>query len=229
MLTDEQRLALQGAIHTFGEGVLSGSGPKISESRADLVELVESFLDPLRPRDPKAELPPEGRVVLCSIPDDGDGWMVVTGSLGREWRAKLARVALAEEVSGLAARAGELTAELEQIATEKDAALLAAPMPVEGLSIGDEGVMLNGLPLDQASTMEQIRACTAIGSALNPELRIALVRHGNDLDGEALTAFYAECSARGVQAWVERIEGSTEGAIVIEEGLVVGAVTEPAS
>jgi hypothetical protein len=80
MLTKEQGERIASAIRDGARGF----NPNFT---AEVVcGIVEEFLDPIRPRDPKVELPPEGRVVLCSIPDDGDGLMVVTGSLGREWR-----------------------------------------------------------------------------------------------------------------------------------------------
>lgn len=137
-------------------------------------------------------------------------------------RRKAEREALTHEVERLQHGVDTLTDEIEAVDADKAATLAAAPLPVEGLAITDDGVSYQGLPLDQAATSRRIRLCTAIGAALNPKLRIALIRDGNDLDEEALAAFYLECSAQGLQAWVERINGIGDGAIVIEAGRVAG-------
>lgn len=144
----------------------------------------------------------------------------------RQVRQKAERTKLSAEVDRLAALAQSDADEIATVNREQDEKLAATPMPVPNLSISEDGLTLNGLPLDQASTMEQIRACTAIGAALNPHLRIALIRHGNDMDAASLKAFYDECEAQGLQAWVERINGIGADAIVIEEGRVVGAEKE---
>lgn len=109
---------------------------------------------------------------------------------------------------------------LDKIEAEKAAALADAKMPVEGLGITDDGVTYEGIPLEQASMSRRVRVCTAIGAALNPKLRIALVRHGNDLDDNAIRQFYAYCKEHDLQPWVERISPTQENAIVIEAGRV---------
>lgn len=148
-------------------------------------------------------------------------------AVNRLVRQKLARRTLADEVDALAKASDRDTETLGSIDDEQAQALAAAPVPVSGLGVSEDGVTLNGLPLDQASSMEQIRACTAIGAALNPKLRIALIRHGNDLDPEALSAFYAECQVHGLQAWVERISGIGADAIVIEAGRIAASTQPP--
>lgn len=74
--------------------------------------------------------------------------------------------------------------------------------------------------MSQAAMSRRIRVCTAIVSALNPELRIALVRRGNDLDDDVIKEFYAYCEEVDLQPWVERVKPSIEGAVVIEAGRV---------
>jgi DNA repair exonuclease SbcCD ATPase subunit len=111
---------------------------------------------------------------------------------------------------------------IKSIDREKAELLQSARMPIEGLSVTDDGVLFDGLPLGQAATSMKIRVCTAIGAALNPELRIALVRSGNDLDRDTLAVFYDQCLTDGVQAWVERIEPTLPDALVIEAGRVRG-------
>lgn len=138
----------------------------------------------------------------------------------RAVRQRQERWALAEMVDSCQARWDAKTRDLEAIDLEKAQALFRATMPVEGLAVTDDGLMFEGLPLSQASLSRRVRICTKISAALNPKLRIALIRNGNDLDRETLAAFYAECAAAGVQPWVERIDPTTPGALIIEAGRV---------
>lgn len=120
------------------------------------------------------------------------------------------------------------TKRLQAIEKEKRDALDSAEFPIEGLSVSDDEVLFDGIPLEQASGAEKIQICTAISAALQPELRIALIRNGNDFDRETLKEFYKACKKAGVQAWVERVEPTLGSAVVIEDGRVAGEVEEAA-
>lgn len=142
----------------------------------------------------------------------------------REWKEGEERLA---EVEELQAASDSLTRRMHEIDEEKELALGGAEMPVEGLSVGDEGVLFDGLPLEQAALSRRIRICTAISAALNRDLKIALVKNGNDIDDKVLAAFYEEAAAAGLeQVWVERIEGITDGAVEIVEGRLKGEEDE---
>lgn len=131
------------------------------------------------------------------------------------------REVIAAEVAGLREKSEKATARLEELAAEKLNRVKAAAMPVDGLHVGDDGVLYNGIPLEQASTAEQIRACVGITAALAGELKLCLVRDGNDLDSDSLRMLAEECAARGLQAIVERIEPAADGVVfVIEDGTV---------
>ncbi len=108
------------------------------------------------------------------------------------------------------------------------ASIARAAMPVPGLAFGDGEVLLNGLPLDQASSAEQLRVSTAIGMATSPKLRVMLVRDGSllDDDGERILAELAE--ANDFQLWVEAVDTSGKVGIVLEDGAVVSIDGEPA-
>jgi hypothetical protein len=100
-----------------------------------------------------------------------------------------------------------LTATINGCDVEKDEYLRSAKLPVDGLGVSDQGVTWQGLPFDQASTAIRTRVSVAIGAALAPRLRIALVRNGNDLDGHSLALLAESAKAHGLQVWVERIAG----------------------
>lgn len=146
--------------------------------------------------------------------------MAAAEGINRSVREAKYRADVGAEVARLAEVVAAGTAAIEAVDAEKAAALASAPMPVPGLDVLEDGIGFEGLPLEQASFARRVRVCTAIGAALNPELRIALVRNGNDLDAKSLEAFYDECRAQHLQAWVERIVPSQDDAVEIVEGRV---------
>jgi hypothetical protein len=141
-------------------------------------------------------------------------------AINTEVRKGAARRFAAADVSDTSKKLNDQQEVLDAVAAEKAEALDAAELPVEGLKVTEDGIDFDGIPLDQASMSQRVKVCTAISAALNQELKIALVRSGNDLDAESLEAFYGACRDAGVQAWVERIEGIGEDALVIEAGRV---------
>lgn len=110
---------------------------------------------------------------------------------------------------------------IESTDEEKLTVLQAAKFPVAGLSLSDNGVTFGGLPFTQASTSEQLRVSVAIGLALNPTLKVLLIRNGNMLDGDSLKTVAAQAEAAGAQVWVEWVTANADGmSVMIEDGKV---------
>jgi hypothetical protein len=117
-----------------------------------------------------------------------------------------------------------LTTGIEKVDAAKAQRLADAKFPVDGLSVTDTGVTWQGLPFEQASTAIRTRVSAAIGFALNPKLKILLVRNGNDLDGKNLQLLADIAKEHGGQVWIERIAGGNGlQTVVIEDGAVKGA------
>jgi hypothetical protein len=95
--------------------------------------------------------------------------------------------------------------------------LSEAKMPLAGLSVTDDCVIMGKIPLSQVNGAEQLRVGLGIAMAENPELRVILM-NGNDLDSDSLKVIEEMTAEKDFQVWVERIEG--EGGIVIEDGMV---------
>ena len=120
-----------------------------------------------------------------------------------------------------AKQADALTAAIDKIDADKAAALAAAKWPIPGLGFDGEGVVFQGVPLDQASSAEQTRIAVAIGLALNPKLPVVLIRDGSLLDEASLAAVGQQAAEAGAQVWVERVGRGDECAVVIEDGEIV--------
>lgn len=115
-----------------------------------------------------------------------------------------------------------LTRKIDSIDDQKSAAMKSAKFPVDGLGFGSDGVLLNGLPLEQANTAAQIELSVAMGLALNPTLRVMLVRDGSSLfadeTGLGLIAKLAE--KHDAQVWIERASVGEECSVIIDDGHV---------
>lgn len=114
-------------------------------------------------------------------------------------------------------------------AKERNEALAAADMPVEGLgfAIDEDGgatLMYDGLPFDkdQISTAVQLRVSTAIGMATNPRLRVLRIMDGSLLDDDSMKMLAEMAEAEDFQLWVE-VVGEGGVGIVMENGLIKGA------
>ena len=121
-------------------------------------------------------------------------------------------------------RAAELTKRLEEIDAEKAKMLAAAKMPVEGMTIQGDRVCINGVPFSQASSAEQIRVGLAMGAALNPKLRVVLIRDGSLLDDKSMALVGKWAEANDMQVIVERVANDGAVGIVIEDGQVAETV-----
>lgn len=124
------------------------------------------------------------------------------------------------------AEADALTDRIDGRTKTKNDAIQAAKMPVDGLSFGDGIVTYNGIPLDQASTAEQIRVSLAIGMSMDPTLRVILIRQGSLLDDESVAIVAGWADEHGFQVWMERVDSSGQVGIVMEAGQVKDAGAE---
>lgn len=138
------------------------------------------------------------------------------------------RAELAKKLSVQRAVAEGLTESIQAIDDDKQRQLQEAAFPLPGLSLTYDGVTLNDLPFEQASSAEQLRASVAIGLALNPKLRVLLVRDGSLLDDDSLKLVAEMATAKDAQVWVERVGTHDAVGILIEDGRVAGALERTA-
>lgn len=135
-------------------------------------------------------------------------------------RASKERRDLEHELTGLRRESAAETRAIEQVEIRKGEAVAGAKLPIPGLTFGDDGVALGGVPFSQASTAEQLRASVAMGLAQNPRLRVMLVREGSLLDAESMKTLEAIAAEHGAQVWVECVTNGEAVGVVIEDGEV---------
>lgn len=195
---------------------------KRASEQAELDQLEKRLAELVARRD---ELRVKLSVALLSDPATAQKIEAVKAELGNaESRNAQARSCaerdrlLREEQQSLDVAEG-LTEAIAEVDKEKAAALASAKFPVPGLGFGENGVELKGVPLEQASGAEQLRVSLAMGIALNPKLKVLLIRDGSLLDEKSMALVAAQAEAAGAQVWLE-VVGSKGVGVVIEDGSV---------
>lgn len=128
--------------------------------------------------------------------------------------------ALTKEADQIEADAKAITVRMDARTAEKNAAIAAAEMPVDGLGFGDGIVTFNGVPFDQASSADQIKVSLKIAMAGNPKLKVIRIKEGSFLDEDNLALIAKMAEDAGYQVWVERVDSTGKVGIFIEDGSV---------
>ena len=137
-------------------------------------------------------------------------------------RANVAAAAQRQAALLTTVEAQTLDDEVKAIDARKVEMTQQAAYPVPGLAVTDDGVTFNGVPFEQCSSSEQIRVSVAMGLALNPGLRVLLIRNGNDLDAEHLAMLATMAHDSDLQCWVEKVSETGAGmSVYIEDGAEV--------
>ena len=120
-----------------------------------------------------------------------------------------------------------LTQKIERIQQDKSTHVANAKFPVEGLSIGDDVVLFNGIPFTQLSTGQQIRVSTGIAMALNPKARLIFIREGSLIDTEGFKAISDMATDKDYQLFVERVDETGNVGVFIENGEITAVDGKP--
>lgn len=139
------------------------------------------------------------------------------------------RAALARRLATAEAEVEELTTKITGLEEAKREAIANSSMPVEGLTFGDDEVLLNGHPFSQASRRQQILAGVAIAAELNPQLRVIQIRDAAVLGprtGQGWKDLVEFAAANDLQVWLERQDYPGEVGFIIEDGYLQGMAPE---
>ncbi len=134
-----------------------------------------------------------------------------------------------ETVADLERQANAITDAMAAREKQKADAIAAAKFPVDGLGLGFGEVTLNGIPLAQASSAEQLRVSLAVAMAANPKLRVIRIQDGSLLDPDSLAVIERMAADADFQVWIERVDASGKVGIVIDDGKVAAVNAESAA
>ncbi len=116
--------------------------------------------------------------------------------------------------------ADELTKQIDALDSKRKKKTASAKYPIEGLMFEAGGVTFDGIPFDQCSSAKQLRVSVAIGLALNPTLKVLLIRDGSLLDEDSMKLVAEMAAKADAQVWMERVGVDASTSVVIEDGSV---------
>lgn len=142
------------------------------------------------------------------------------GSINDKMRENTELNAAIKNRQQLAALCDELTGHIETEREAKRQELAKVEMPIVGLSITDEDILLDGVPIKQAGTATQVRLSASIGIMMNPKLRIMFARNASLLDAESWKALSNLCAQHKIQIWYEVVGDRDDVSVLIDDGRV---------
>lgn len=108
---------------------------------------------------------------------------------------------------------------IDELRAQTESIIAAAKFPVPGLGFaGRAGVSFRGLPFEQASQAEQLRCSVGIAVALNPKLRIILIRQGSLFDRKSIKLLRELCREYRMQAWLEVVDHDGPATVTLVDG-----------
>ena len=134
--------------------------------------------------------------------------------------------ALGANVTALTDEYDGLTNKLKAIDGIKAEVLQNAKFPVEGLSIEEGDVTFNGIAFKDCSHAERLKISVAIGTDLNPNIRVMLIRDGEKFDSVSWEIIKSLATDNDYQVWIEKVDESGEVGVYIEDG-VYGELPKP--
>jgi len=195
---------LRNGLVRFLPACIELAGAKIKLPDADIVPALDKMAQAL----PMGPDPDKARAALASAE-----------ATNRHVRNKLEAAKLKEEADKLERQSKNLTYEIDEIDAEKDKRTKAATLPVDGLAFDNARLLYKGLPFEQASYAVKLKVSFSMAMAMNPKLRICLIRDGAMLDDKNRAALIEMAKEAKAQVWLE-IVGEKGATVIMEDGAV---------
>lgn len=142
--------------------------------------------------------------------------------INRKVRANLDKDKAEEDAKGYREQYKRLTAQIEEIRSQKADLLKEADLPLPGLGVEDGELVYHGQKWDNMSGSEQLKVSTAIVRRLNPECGFVLLDKLEQMDLDTLHEFGQWLEQEGLQAIATRVSTGGECSLIIEDGYVAG-------
>lgn len=128
-----------------------------------------------------------------------------------------------KEIKTLEKCSKDMTAKLDAIDAEKVKMVQEADFPIKGLSLDENDVYYKNRPLSEASEAQALFISIAIGAAINPELKVMLIRQGAGITDSTLKLMAKYAQKHDLQLWIEDCRADKKRAtVIIEDGTVKG-------
>jgi recombinational DNA repair ATPase RecF len=118
-------------------------------------------------------------------------------------------------------KSDEYTRELEELDAAMKEKVASLQLPITGLSIQEERVTYNDVDIHMLSDGEKILVSTAIAMAMNPTLKIIILKNGAFLDSNSMESVIKLAREHGYQVWIERVGSGDQVGLLFEDGAIV--------
>lgn len=117
----------------------------------------------------------------------------------------------------------EITIRMEKREQDKREAISKANIPVSNLTFGDECVLLDGQPFEQASEAQKIYAGMQLTVAQNPLLKLVFIRQGSLMSEKTKKIVFDFCKKHDFTCIMETVgvQSKVGNIVVIEDGQIV--------
>ncbi len=141
-------------------------------------------------------------------------------TINEQYRANQEHIALLKQVAAEKSKLKDVEVLISNLKTDRDNLLSSASLPDIGITIDDEAVLYNGLPLVKASTGEKIKVCFQYLSTISSNFKVLWIEDGDKLDKKTRKLIIKIAEENNIQVWNERVDESGKIGIYIEEGQV---------
>lgn len=130
------------------------------------------------------------------------------------------KMKVSKNVDSLKHKVQSLDHDIAKKRQERKDMIAGAKYPIDGMLVGDEDIIYNGIPFEQISTAEKIKLSLSMAISLNPEIRIIRIMDGSLCDDVTMEAIKELAQEHDFQVWLECVssEKGDDDAFYIEEG-----------
>jgi len=122
-----------------------------------------------------------------------------------------------KNVKDLTVKSEEKTSRYKQIDVDKLEIFKDNPLPVKGLTFSEDEILYNGLPFNEnqhpSSTI--IGVGLTVAMAMNPNLKLLIIRDGSLLDQKTLNYILKLIEKKGYQVFIEMVDQSGEKDVTV--------------
>lgn len=202
---------------------------RIEEQREVLRQLQQELRTATAKMETFAAAAVEMQATLDAMPEptmaDADKKLAEIEAVNAKVRLMKNRKGLVTEYDALVKEADDLTASIEWSDSMKANLLAEASLPIEGLNVEEGGITINGIPLNDCSASQVRKLGTYIAMALNPTIRVILLRDASLFDQESLEEVCSLAEEKNYQVWCEIVgtDLGEQGGFLLCEGELANA------
>ena len=147
--------------------------------------------------------------------------LATAGGVNIRIERKKERKRLEVDLEVARAKAAECSEVIEKLAGKYASVIAGAPHVLPGLSVTDEDVTYNGIPIERLSDGERITVSTRFGLAMHPEIKVICIKRGSLLSETNKKSIISAAREAGGLVLIELVGTQGEPTIIMQDGVAV--------